>query len=259
MLKEIAIEYINDTLISKIKKPLEEQNFVKSVELDKENSLLMITYEENTDNYLGLSVISAISLSLCVDYICYYSKYRNKEVEKNVLIGAITSDSYYANTLLITLIQYFQINTKLKENIFFKFNMNFFDKELDIIIEDFEFNNFMNKTKNDIHDILKKNGVNFKNFSTMQVFFDEDNCFSLKTKDGIFLSPETTFDILGLDIEFEDETDDFLTMVTFCDLMVSVLATKTLIIPTNCEDLYIALSEQQNVIENKVKLVLKDV
>ena len=68
-------------------------------------------------------------------------------------------------------------------------------------------------------------------------------------------SPETVFDVLGLDIEFEEETNDFLTMVTFCDLMTSVLGTKTLIIPTNCEDLYRALSEQQS----KVKLVLKDV
>lgn len=259
MLKEIEIEYIDDKLISKIKEPLEKQPFVKSIKLDKENSLLSLTYEENTENYFGLAVISAVSLSLCVDYICYYSKYKNKEVEKNILLGAITSDSYYANTLLVTLVQYFHTNKKLKEKIFFKFNMNAFDKELDCLIEEFEFDNIMKKAKNDIHEILKENGINFKNYSTMQVIFDNDNCFSLKAKDGTLLSPENTYDVLGLDIEFEEGTDDFLTIITFCDLMTSVLGTKTLIIPKDCEDLYIALLEQQNIQQNKVKLVLKDV
>lgn len=259
MIREIQIEYIKDELIAKLKNPLEEESFIEKIEIDKENSLFKIYYEENKENFFGLTVLSALSLSLCVDYICFYSKYKHKEKEQKILLESITSDSYYANTLLVNLVSYFRNNSILKEKIFFKFNMKNFDKELDLIIEDFEFENIMNKAKDNIHEILKENGVDFKNYSTMQIFFDDDNCFSLKAKDGSLLSPETTYELLGLDIEFEEQIDDFLTIITFCDLMISVLKIKTLIIPTSCKDIFDALSEQQNILQNEVKLVLKDV
>lgn len=259
MIREIQIEYIKEELITKLKNPLEEESFIEKIEIDKENSLFKIYYEENKENFFGLTVLSALSLSLCIDYICFYSKYKHKEKEKKILLEAITSDAYYANTLLINLISYFKNNSLLKEKIFFKFNMNEFDKELELIIEDFEFENIMNKAKDNIHEMLKENGIDFKNYSTMQIVFDENDCFSLKAKDGSLLNPKTTSNLLGLDIEFEPQIDDFLTIITFCDLMISVLKIKTLIIPTNYENIYNALLEQQNILQNEVKLVLKDV
>lgn len=38
-----------------------------------------------------------------------------------------------------------------------------------------------------------------------------------KNKDGTILSPETYYDVLKIDLEFENNIDDLLTIITFCD------------------------------------------
>lgn len=257
MLKTITLDLINPMAIINIKEPLLEENFITKFDINE--NIATIEYEENVENYFGLSVLSAISLPLVVDYVLQYSKYKNKENEKNVILSTILGDSYYANTLLIELINFFNHNNKLKETIFFKFNMTGFDKELDLIIENYEIDNAMKKATLDIKNILKENGLNFKNFSTLEVCFDEDDCFYLETKDKTILSPETTYDVLGLEIEFEEQEDDFLTIITFCTLMINILNVKKFIIPSDCEDLYEALSQQEDIMETNVKLVLKNV
>ena len=257
MFKNIEVEFMENSLLDKVKSPLKELDFVKKIEIN--DNILSISYQESEDNICGLSVLSALSLGLCVDYIYCYSKYKNKENEQNVLLQAMTSDIYFANTLLISLLNYFDTNTLLKEKVFFKFNMNGFDKELDGIILDYENENIMLKAKNDIHNILKQNGIKFKEFETLSLKFDENNCFYLDSNNGTTLTPETIYDVLKIDLEFEDNLDDDLAIITFTDLMVSILGTKTLIIPSNCEDIYYTLLDQFKITNRDVKLVVEDV
>lgn len=257
MSKKIEVEFMENSLIDKVKSPLKDLDFVNDIDI--KDNILSISYEENNDNICGLSVLSALSLGLCVDYIYCYSKYKNKEDEKNILLQTMTNDIYFANTLLISLLNYFNTNSLLKEKVFFQFNMNGFDKELDGIILDYQAENIMLKAKNDIHNILKNNGIKFKKFETLKLEFDENNCFGLKTKDGTILSPETIYDVLKIDLEFENNIDDLLTIITFCDLIVSILGTKILIIPSNCEEIYYALEDQFAATKANVKLVVEDV
>mgnify|MGYP004579024997 CR=1 FL=1 len=86
----------------------------RKMNIDIKDNILSISYEENNDNICGLSVLSALSLGLCVDYIYCYSKYKNKEDEKNILLQTMTNDIYFTNTLLISLLNYFNTNSLLK-------------------------------------------------------------------------------------------------------------------------------------------------
>ena len=133
-----------------------------------------------------------------------------------------------------------------------------FAKELEYILNDFEQDNIMRKATSDMHNMLKQNGINFKKFETLRVSFDEDNCFELLAKDGTVLTPETIDDVLGIAIEFEDNEDDFLTMIFFCNLMIAILEVKTLIIPEDCEEFYDVMSEQTSILEYEVNLVVAD-
>ena len=97
MSKKIEVEFMENSLIDKVKSPLKDLDFVNDIDI--KDNILSISYEENNDNICGLSVLSALSLGLCVDYIYCYSKYKNKEDEKNILLQTMTNDIYFANTL----------------------------------------------------------------------------------------------------------------------------------------------------------------
>lgn len=258
MFKTIEIEYMNGSMVKSLIDSIKNESFLKEIKIDEDTNTLEITYDDKNPNYMGIIIMSAVSIFLCADYIVCYSKYKNKEDEKALLLSTVSSDIYFANTLLIQLINYFQLNTKLKENVFFRFNMPSFGKELDIIINEYQMDDIMRKASKDMHNILKQNGVNFKRFSTLKVAFDEDNCFELVANDGTILTPETTMEALGLQIEFEEQEDDFLTMIMFCNIMISILETKVLIIPTDCEDFYETMKEQPFIFDNNVSLVVKD-
>ena len=256
MLKTIEIEYMNGSMVHNLTESVEDYEFLDKIEIDEKNNVLKISYDETIENYKGISAISAISLFLCADYIVCFSKYAHKEKEKTILLSTIASDIYFANSLLIQLVNYFNLNSRLKENVFFRFNMVAFGKELEYILNDFEQDNIMRKAASDMHNMLKQNGISFKKFETLRVSFDEDNCFELLAKDGTILSPETIDKVLG--IEIEDNEDDFLTMIFFCNLMISILEVKTLIIPNDCEEFYEVMSEQTSILEYGVSLVVAD-
>lgn len=258
MLKTIEIEYMNGSMVHNLTESVEDYEFLDKIEIDEKNNVLKISYDETIENYKGISAISAISLFLCADYIVCFSKYAHKEKEKTILLSTIASDIYFANSLLIQLVNYFNLNSRLKENVFFRFNMVAFGKELEYILNDFEQDNIMRKAASDMHNMLKQNGISFKKFETLRVSFDEDNCFELLAKDGTILSPETIDKVLGIEIEFEDNEDDFLTMIFFCNLMISILEVKTLIIPNDCEEFYEVMSEQTSILEYGVSLVVAD-
>ena len=188
MLKTIEIEYMNGSMVHNLTESVEDYEFLDKIEIDEKNNVLKISYDETIENYKG---ISAISLFLCADYIVCFSKYAHKEKEKTILLSTIASDIYFANSLLIQLVNYFNLNSRLKENVFFRFNMVAFGKELEYILNDFEQDNIMRKAASDMHNMLKQNGISFKKFETLRVSFDEDNCFELLAKDGTILSPET--------------------------------------------------------------------
>lgn len=258
MLKTIEIEYMNGSMVHNLEESIQDYEYLDKIEIDEKNNLIKISYNETLDNFKGIATISAVSIFLCVDYIVCFSKYAHKEKEKTILLSTIASDIYFANSLLIQLINYFNNNTRLKENIFFRFNMSAFGRELDFILNDFEQDNILKKAASDMHNILKQNKFSFKKFQTLRVSFDEDNCFELIAKDGTVLTPETAYDVLGIEMEFDETGDDFFTMIFFCNLMISILEVKTLIIPSDCEDFYEVMSEQTSILEYGVSLVVAD-
>lgn len=258
MFKTIEIEYMEGSMVNSLIHSIQNEDFLEEIELDEDNNIIKITYDDSEPNFMGIIMMSAVSIFLCADYVMCYSKYKNKENESQMLLSTIASDVYFANTLLIQLINYFQLNTRLKESVFFRFNMPAFGKELDVIVNDYQMDNIMKKASKDMHNILKTNGLNFKRFSTLKIHFDEDNCFQLVANDGTILTPESTMEAIGLQIEFEEQEDDFLTMILFSNMMISILETKTLIIPKDCEDFYEAMQQQALVFDNNVSLVVAD-
>ncbi len=258
MIKTIEIEYMNGSTVHNLEESFKDYDYLDKIEIDKNNNLIKISYDETIENFKGIATISAISIFLCADYIVCFSKYAHKEKEKTILLSTIASDIYFANSLLIQLVNYFNKNTRLKESVFFRFNMYAFGKELDYILNDFEQDNIMRKAASDMHNLLKQKGISFKKFQTLRVSFDEDNCFELVAKDGTVLTPETIDDVLGINMEFEETEDDFLTMIFFCNFMISILEVKTLIIPSDCEEFYEAMSKQSSILEYGVSLVVAD-
>ena len=235
MIKKIQIEYIKPNIFEKILPNIKDFSFVTKCVHNPKKNLISIDFEDTFDNCTILYM--AIGVPLLIDYISFYSKYKNNKELKDVLIGTIAPEIVYPNILSIELVEYFETNTLLKEKIFFHFNMIGFDNMLEDILDDYEFANIFRKATEEIQQELEKQGVNLKNFSTLQVCFDEDDCFYLKAKNNICFSPENIKDVLKLDIEFEEQEDDFLTIVTFCTLIISILKVKTFLIPKDCEEL----------------------
>jgi hypothetical protein len=259
MSKIIEIEYINDKYLSQLEKAFDGIPFVKKVTNNKKESIISVEYEESKDNYLGVGVISAISIALCMDYASFYSKYKNNKDKVSIILSTLTTNTYYTNALLIQLLAYFQSNSKLKEKIFFQFNMGSFPKELDYIIEDYEYESIIEAATKEVKGMLKTNNVNIKKYSTLEVCFDDDGCIYLQSKNDDILTLDNLAEKTGLDLDFDlDGVDDFAILVAFFDFVIVIFEVKKIIFPQEAFELYLAVKEQVEFSNKKVELVLKN-
>ena len=256
MKKTISIQYLDYELLEPIVSALFEEEYVETIIHKAEEKIIDITFNESKGNKYGLSFYSILTIPLLLDYIYFHSKYKNKEKEKAILIHKILEDSYFSNVLLIELINYFKSMTLLKEKIFFQFNMKGLEEEFDYIIEEEALQSLIENGINELKEELKRNKVNFKDFSELELCFDKNKNFALKNKKGVLLTPNNTLDVLKVEIMLPELDDELIELVTFCVVVLPILEVQKLLVPSGECEIIKALSEQDIFIENKLKLVL---
>ena len=230
MVKTLKIHAIKLDMYEKIKSTMCNNTLVTDFNINKDTNEVTLTFECDEDYSSFAKVLPGVGVVLLLNYANYFSKYKNNPKKTAILSNAILEDDYLFNVLYLELISYFEQQSELKETVFFKFNMKGFDAELDIILERERFLASSQTANQELISILESKDINFKDYEEMFVDFDEEDCFCLKTKSGVKISPENINDILGIELQFECEADDLLTIVAFCCLVVSFLKVKKLYI-----------------------------
>lgn len=220
-------------------------DFLEELDLNVLNNITLdmdyIIYKsEDKEYYTEIEYIDLITILSEYLYVnCINDSLKNRNLKFKQLDKFMSLKNLYLSVISVEVEQYLAFNDVLNEDVFLRFNLNSFKKELEKIIKKLE---FKLKMENDFKNLRKRikdrNLLDLNNYKRVIMDLTADEGIVIRsTKKEEYLSILNIREKIGLNMNSDDYDDDWQLIINFIVYSILALDIKEIYIEENLLEL----------------------
>ena len=221
-MREITLHIDDEILFDELLKNIKDNDMnILCNKTDKKYSLILANEDLNVFLY-------ELSFYLVTQAFFKYTKNYSKEVRDKLEEKFFKSDYFY-HIMLVELLNYFDVNKVLKENVFLNFNVRGFKEEVESMVKDLKMEDDLEELKEILLNHLKKKNIDLNDFKTLKADYI-NGAISFETVSGIKFNEMNFSDTFGINFNAVDDDKD---CVAFSWFVCSFLDVEKVILSDN--------------------------